>query len=98
LGVASDVVSRKVSGFGALSAVGQLASTLSRAALGTVRDLAGVLVDFGMEQELAREYADALQRGSILIVVDAKTDNMAQCVRRVLATHGAASPVAHAGH
>jgi hypothetical protein len=65
---------------------------LSRTALSTAEDLTKAFVDFGIERNLARRYPDALKKGSILIVVDAKTDNMASCARQVLATHGANVP------
>ncbi len=94
MGIGSKLVSRQVSGFGLLSAVGQLGVVLSKAALNGAQDLAKALADMGMEAELARDYADALRQGSIVIVVDAKTDNMASCVRKILATHGAVSPEA----
>jgi hypothetical protein len=81
-----------VPGFGALKAVGQLGSMLSRSALSTVEDLTRTFVDFGIEQDLARRYSEALKQGSILIVVDAKTENMASCARQVMATHGAITP------
>ena len=98
LGVGSDLVSRRVEGFGMLSAAGKIGSILSRAALTGVQDVAKTFIDLGMEAELAREYAEALRQGSILIVVDAKTDNMASCARKVLAAHGALRAEARAAH
>ena len=88
----ASAATRQVPGFGALKAVGQLGSMLSRSALSTVEDLTRAFVDFGIEQDLARRYSEALKQGNILIVVDAKTDNMARCAREVMAVHGAASP------
>lgn len=92
LGVGSDLVSRRVAGFGVLSAAGRVGSILSRAALTGMQDVAKTFIDLGVEAELAREYAEALRQGSILIIVDAKTDNMAHCARRILAAHGALAP------
>jgi hypothetical protein len=83
---------RQLPGFGVLKAFGQLGTMLSRTALSTAEDLTKAFVDFGIERDLARRYADALKKGSILIVVDAKTDNMARCARQVLTTHGATVP------
>ena len=91
MGLAS-AVTRNVPGFGVLNAFGQFGTTLSKAALHTAEDVAQAFVGFGIEQDLARTYADALRQGSILILVDAKTDNMAQCARQVMATHGAVTP------
>jgi uncharacterized membrane protein len=89
LGTASAVASRQVSGFGVLSAAGQLGASLSRSALGAAENLGKALMDFGIEDNLARDYADALRQGSILIIVNAKNDKMAQCARQVMATRGA---------
>jgi hypothetical protein len=83
---------QQIAGFGALKAAGKLGSTLSRTALSTAEDLTRAFVDFGIEQDLARRYSDALKQGNILIVVDAKTDNMARCAQQVMATHGASAP------
>src|SRR5687767_14130087 len=88
----ASAATRQVPGFGALKAVGQLGSMLSRSALSTVEDLTRAFVYSGIEQDLARRYSAALNQGNILIVVDAKTDNMARCAREVMAVHGAASP------
>jgi hypothetical protein len=85
----ASAATRQVPGFGALKAVGQLASSLSRTALSTAEDLTKAFVDYGIEHDLARRYSDALKQGNILIVVDAKTDNMARCARQVMSTHGA---------
>jgi hypothetical protein len=84
-------VSRNVPGFGVLSIAGGLGSRLSGTALSTAEDLARAFVDFGIEQNLVRDYADALRQGKILIVVDAKTDAMARCAREVMAVQGAVS-------
>jgi hypothetical protein len=88
--------SRQVPGFGVLKAFGQLGAMLSRRALATAEDVAKAFADFGIEHDLARKYADALKQGQVLIIVDAKTDNMAQCARQVLATHGTVSPESRA--
>lgn len=83
------MASRQVSGFGVLSAAGQLGASLSRSALGAAENLGKALMDFGVEDNLARDYADALRQGSILIIVGAKNDKMAQCARQVMAIRGA---------
>jgi hypothetical protein len=94
LGLGSAIVSRKVSGFGILSAAGQVGATLAKTALDTAQDVGRALMDFGLEQSLAQVYADALATGAILIIVEAKTEKMAVCARQVMATHGAAAPEA----
>lgn len=88
----ASAVTRHVPGFGVLNAAGKLGAKLSGAALGTAEDVAKAFVDLGVRQGLAANYADALREGRILIVVDAKTDNMARCARKVMATHGAVTP------
>jgi hypothetical protein len=89
VGAASAVSSRPLSGFGVLSAVGQLGAVLTRTALTTGEDLVKAFVEFGMGSDLARDYAEALRRGHIVLIVNAKTDNMARCARKVMATYGA---------
>ena len=88
VGAANDAT-RDVPGMGPLRAVGQLGSVLSKTALHGAQDLVKTLVDFGLEDPAAQRYADALKRGRMLILVEAKTDNMARCARQVLMSHGA---------
>ena len=89
LGFASAATSGRDSPSGVLRAAGQLGSLLARTALDSAKDLARVLSEYGMDGAQAAAYAEAVQRGSILIVVDAKTEAIARCARQVLATHGA---------
>ncbi|HYG55431.1 MAG TPA: hypothetical protein VD965_09050 [Burkholderiales bacterium] len=88
LGAANDAT-RNVPGMGPVRAVGQLGAVLTRTAMSGAQDLVKSLVDFGLEDQVASRYADALRNGRMLIVIDAKTENMARCVQKVLATHGA---------
>lgn len=94
-GLASGMT-RHVRGVGVLRAFGDLGAALSRTALSTAEDLTHAFVDFGITDELARHYADSLRQGKILLVVDAKTENIARCARQMLATHGAVIPETHA--
>jgi len=80
--------SRPTSVFGALSAAGHVASVLSRSTLDTAADLANAFVDFGLQEEAAHEYAEALRQGSILLIVHARSEKMAECARQVLASRG----------
>jgi len=77
---------------GAARAAATPGSSLLATAVGTLEDLARTFVDIGIEQSLARNYADALRKGHILIVVDAKTDAIAQCARQVMAKQRVLSP------
>lgn len=88
----ASTVTRQMPGAGVLSTMGQLGAKLSKRALHTAEELGRTFVDFGIEQDLARKHAEALREGSILILVDAKTEAMEQCVRQVLSTHGATLP------
>jgi hypothetical protein len=74
---------------GVLRAAGNLGSLLAKTALGGAKDVARAFTEYGMESALAADYAEAVQRGSILIVVDAKTEGIARCAQQVLANHGA---------
>ncbi len=94
----ASAATRPVPGFGVLRAFGQLGALLSRTVLATGEDLTKAFVNFGIDSDLARRYSDALREGRILMVVDAKTDNMARCARQVMATHGATMPEARAAH
>jgi hypothetical protein len=97
VGIATEV-GRQAPGFGALSAAGRLGTALSKAAMHTAEDVAQAFISFGVEQDVARTYADALRVGHILVVVDAKTDAMASCARQIFASHGAVTPETHAAH
>jgi hypothetical protein len=89
LGAASQGASQKASLFGGLSAAGKLAALVSKNALNTVAELSRALVDFGVQETLAVQYAKSLRDGGILLIVRAHSERMAQCARGVLATHGA---------
>jgi hypothetical protein len=94
----ASAATRQVPGFGVLKAFGQLGARLSRAALATAEDVTRAFMDLGMERDLARRYADALRSGGILVIVDAKTDNIARCARQVMTANGATMPHEPAAH
>lgn len=94
----ASAATRHVPGFGVLRAFGHLGMALSRSALATAQDVTKALADFGVEHDLARRYSEALRSGSILVIVDAKTDNIARCAQQVMTTHGATTPEARAAH
>ena len=77
---------------GAVKAAAAPDSSLLATALSSLEDLAKTFVNIGIEQSLARNYADALRRGNILVVVDAKTDAIAQCARQIMAKQRVLSP------
>ena len=89
---AAGMVSRLVPDFGVMNAAGPLASALANAGLKTLDGLAGALAEAGAAQDRAREYAEALRRGGILVAVQPATENMARCAGEIMRKHGA---VAH---
>jgi hypothetical protein len=91
----SAIASRRVSGFGVLSAVGELGAKLSKSALASAADVTRALVDFGLENQLAGEYAEALRGGKILVIVHAETETMERCAAQTMAAHGLVMPEAH---
>lgn len=90
LGFATSATSGRESPTGVLRAAGHLGTILAKTALESAKDVARVFSEYGIDNAQAQAYAEAVQRGSILIVVDAKTEAIARCARQVLATHGAA--------
>lgn len=91
---AGSVASRLLPGIGELRAVGPIAATLVGAGVGTTAGLVTALVDFGLPQNQASYYAEAVGRGRILITVSAKTNNIAHCAERVMKEHDALVPEA----
>ena len=55
-------------------------------------ELAKALIAVGVPQREARLYGEAFERGAMLVTVQAKTDKIAQCARRVMTQHGALAP------
>ena len=93
---AGSIASRLLPGIGELRAVGPIAATLVGAGVGTTAGLVTALVDFGLPQNQASHYADAVGCGRILISVSAKTNNIANCAERVMKEHDALAPEARA--
>jgi hypothetical protein len=89
LGFASAASAGRDSPTGVLRAAGALGSRLAGTALSSAKDMVKVFSEYGIESGQAADYAEAVRHGSILIVVDAKTEAIARCARQVLANHGA---------
>jgi hypothetical protein len=87
-----NAVSRSLPGGGMLRAAGSFGAALANAGLDAGAGLAKALIDAGVPRGQAEHYGDAMNRGGILIVVQAKTDKIAQCARAILAKHGALEP------
>lgn len=88
----ANTVSRSLPGGSVVRAVGEFGSRLASAGIGTGAEVARALLDAGVSQAEARRSGDAVERGGVLIVVQAKTEKMAQCARTVMAAHGAVAP------
>ena len=83
------VVTRTSPDRGVFSAAGPLALALAGASLSTAGGLAKALAKAGAQDHLAHGYAEAVERGAILISVEPATENIAKCVEQVMARHGA---------
>jgi hypothetical protein len=87
-----EAVSRVLPGGGILRLFGSLGVALANAGLATAAEVAKALVAVGIPQPEARYYGEAFERGSVLVTVQAKTDQIAQCARRLMMQHGALAP------
>jgi hypothetical protein len=86
-----ESVTRSVPGGGTIRAVGSLGARLAEAGIGTAAELAKALVDLGVPKTEARYYSEAFERGGIVVTVQARSDNMARCVRGVMTKYAALS-------
>jgi hypothetical protein len=87
-----EAVSRALPGGAVLRVFGSLGVTLAHAGVATAAELVKALVAVGIPQPEARFYGEAFARGGMLVTVQAKSDKIAQCARRVMAQHGALAP------
>jgi len=84
-----DSMTRSIPGGGMIRGFGSLASRLADAGVTTAAELTKALVDLGVPRGDARHYAEAFERGGIVVTVQARTDNMAQCARKAMMKYGA---------
>jgi uncharacterized membrane protein len=78
-----------IPGIGPVVAAGALATTLGGAAVGAAAGgLLGALVDMGVPEEEARTYEDFVRQGSILLTVQANSDDEARLARATFNHHG----------
>ena len=87
-----ESVSRSVPGGGLLRAFGSMGVTVVNAGVSTAGELAKALTDIGVPKGDARFYGDAFERGEVVVTVNAKIDQMAQCARKVMMKYGAVAP------
>jgi hypothetical protein len=91
-----NAVSRSLPGGGMLRAVGSFGIALANAGFDAGAGLAKALIDAGVPKDQAHQYSDAMNHGGILVVVQARTDKMAQCARQVFIKNGAIEPESRA--
>jgi hypothetical protein len=91
------VVTRTAPDRGVFTAVGPLALSLAGASLSSAGGLAKSLAKAGAPDEQSQALAEAVERGAILVSVEAQTENSAKCVRETMARYGVLAPE-HAPH
>lgn len=87
-----ESVSRSMPGGGILRAFGSMGVTVVNAGVSTAGELAKTLMDVGVSRGDARFYGEAFERGEMVVTVNAKTDHIAQCARKVMMKYGAVAP------
>lgn len=80
-----------IPGLGPLVAVGPLAATLAGMVTGGI---AGGLIDFGIPEEEGRRYEEEIKSGSIMVVVEAESQNADEAAT-ILRESGAAEVKEH---
>jgi len=84
-----DSVTRSIPGGGTIRAFGSVGAMLADAGVSTAAEVAKALVDLGVPGGEARQYAEAFERGGIVVTVQARTENIARCAREVMMKYGA---------
>ena len=84
-----EPVSRALPGGAMLRAAGDFGVQLMTSGAATAAEIATALVEAGVRQSEAQRFGREVERGGILITVNAKSDKMAQCVRKVMMARGA---------
>ena len=84
-----EAVTRSLPGGGVIRAFGSIGGRLADAGVSTAAELAKALVELGVPKAEARYYGEAFEGGGIVVTVQARTDNIAQCARGVMMKYGA---------
>jgi hypothetical protein len=87
-----EAVSRSIPGGGILRVIGNLGVALANAGVTTAAELAKALIAAGVPAADARYYGEAFEGGGVLVTVQAKTDQIAQCAQKVMTKYGAIAP------
>lgn len=91
-----ESVSRSIPGGGILRAFGSMGVTVVNAGVSTAGELAKALMDMGLSRGDARFYGEAFERGDMVVTVNARSDQMAQCARQIMMKYGAVAPESRA--
>jgi hypothetical protein len=91
-----ESVSRSIPGGGILRAFGSMGVTVVNAGVSTAGELAKALMDMGLSRGDARFYGEAFERGEMVVTVNARSDQIAQCARKVMMKYGAVAPESRA--
>lgn len=62
----------------------------------TAGELAKMLMDAGVPKGDAHFYGEAFERGELVVTVNARSDQMSQCARKVMMKYGAVAPESRA--
>ncbi len=89
LAESAEPVSRMLPGGAMLRATGDFGVQLATTGAATAAEIANALIDAGVPSSQAGRYGRDLERGGILITVEAKTEKSAQCILKVMAAQGA---------
>ena len=84
-----ESVTRSLPGGGVIRSVGSLGARLADAGVSTAAELAKALVDLGVPRGEAQSYGQAFESGGIVVTVQARTENIATCARKVMMKYGA---------
>ena len=84
-----EAVTRSIPGGGMIRGFGSLAASLADAGVATAAELAKALVDLGVPRGEAQSYGQAFESGGIVVTVQARTENIATCARKVMMKYGA---------
>lgn len=87
-----EALSRALPDGGVLRVFGSLGVALANAGVATSAELVKALIAIGIAQREARFYGEAFARGAMLVAVQANTESIAECARRVMRAHGALAP------
>jgi hypothetical protein len=87
-----EAVSRSIPGGGILRVIGNLGVALANAGVTTAAEVAKALIAVGVPAREAQYYGEAFEGGGVLVTVQAKTEQIAQCAQKIMMKYGAVAP------